>query len=66
MTVYLPAFDVPAILCCPSITQRVGGRGVAAGGLILLTVAAGPSVHELALPPSARLRGDDLLKKYVK
>lgn len=63
--VYLPAFDVPAILWCLSITLRVGGRGVAVGGLILLTESTGPSVHELALPPSARLRGDDL-KKYAK
>lgn len=62
--VYLPALDVPAILCCLSITLRVGGHGVALGGLILLST--GPTVHELALPPSVRLRGDDLLKKYAK
>lgn len=64
--VYLPAFDVPAILCCLSITVRVGGRGDTVGGLILLTEPTGPSVHELAPPPSAGLRGDDLLKKYAK
>lgn len=65
--VYLPAFvDVPAILRCRSIAQRVGGHVVSVGGLILLSESTRPSVHELDLPPSARLRGDDLLKKKKK